>query len=268
MRLSSHVKGLLDPSELCPVCWGQLSDPELSALTLLDDCHHVFHSDCLADWIKGSRLRSRPQSQIRCPKCTHQLSPADTRRLGQGCVVVLGSAVCSIEHTITLRLSLTEFGCDVPPEVWELTGLRKLCLAKLCRLPTEIGRLAHLRTLMLPHNRLFDLPPALAQLSQLDLLDLSHNCLWSIGTTIPKLPVLRVLDLGHNRLCGLPRAVAALTRLQVLDLNHNKIQHVSGCVVELLSLVVLSLDGNPLLSSQSNTRLVTQLRSQSCAVEL
>lgn len=119
----------------------------------------------------------------------------------------------------------------LPPELFELTKLRKLGLSlnRLTSLPPEIGRLRALRELLLDRNQLTMLPPELGQLPALTRLDLSGNQL----TTLP--PEIR-------QLTALPPVLGQLTALTELNLSDNPLP------AELQALVDKDMHGRALLA--------------------
>lgn len=90
------------------------------------------------------------------------------------------------------------------------------------KLPEEIGKLRHLRSLNLQATNLQTLPYGMVNLDRLVYLDLSYNPQLNIKTVlliIPKLPSLRFLDLS-----GCPVSAAEIRELQQ-KLSRVVIQH-------------------------------------------
>ena len=115
---------------------------------------------------------------------------------------------------------------DLPPEIGNLTGLRRLYLQRnqLTELPPEIGRLINLWNLPLEDNNLTTLPPEIGNLASLTSLDLNRNSLTKLPPEIGNLTRLTELHLDENNLTELPTEMEALIAKGVVTLSGNPLK--------------------------------------------
>jgi Leucine-rich repeat (LRR) protein len=121
-------------------------------------------------------------------------------------------------------LNLNDVGLTyLPPEIWQLSKLRKLDLNinRLTAIPAEIGQLSRLRILRLNNNQLTVISQEIGQLSHLQVLGLSNNQLTVIPSEIGQLSHLQVLGLSNNQLTAIPAEIGQLLRLKELHLSNN-----------------------------------------------
>ena len=83
---------------------------------------------------------------------------------------------------------------------------------KLVLLPSELGKLRHVTTLILKNNQLseFSLPKELVTMVMLQELNLSGNKFQSIPDQILDLHQLKTLQLGKNQISEVPRDIVRL----------------------------------------------------------
>lgn len=137
---------------------------------------------------------------------------------------------CFCNETIELDLSKIgvihqPFFLSLPPEIGELTHLRKLVISNLglATLPPEIGNLTQLIYLQANHNYLSELPKEIGQLTNLRTLLLYNNRLEFLSEEIGALTQLESINVGQNRLTYLPNALENLTQLRSLGLLINNL---------------------------------------------
>ncbi|GAA5342527.1 MAG: hypothetical protein canaca05_00200 [Anaerolineaceae bacterium] len=145
---------------------------------------------------------------------------------------------------------------SIPPELGNLSNLRRLCLNDnqlSGSLPPELGSLSKLQYLDLHWNQLSgSIPPQLGSLSNLQGLSLNQNQLsGSIPAALGNLSNLQDLELHWNQLSGsIPPELGNLTNLQDLDLHWNQL---SGSIPpelgNLSNLQILYLTDNQLSGS-------------------
>jgi small GTP-binding protein len=140
----------------------------------------------------------------------------------------------------------------IPGEVFELTELETLSIGSayggrrtnVTEIPSAIGRLTRLTTLVLAKNRIQHLPPELFELRSLRQLYLAHNDLTTVPDGISSLTELRKLDLSHNRLTLIPPSISDLLHLETLDLNNNALASLPLTIGKLDRLIRLSVSRN------------------------
>jgi len=115
---------------------------------------------------------------------------------------------------------------SIPSSIGNLTNLETLILGKnsLSSLPEEIGNLTNLEELSLYYTNLTSLPSWIGKLTNLVELDLSFNKLTSLPKEIGNLKNLETLTLDDNKLTSLPIEMAKLTNLDALELGNNKLK--------------------------------------------
>ena len=153
--------------------------------------------------------------------------PSPTGNPGADCAVLL-AARDILAGDIELNWSRT-----VPVDRWQgvtvygpegrITGLDLAGLGLNGRIPTDLGRLDRLVSLLLHRNRLTGhIPPELGDLASLERLSLSYNALTGgIPLELAKLENLDKLWLKHNRLTGAVPAALGELDLSVLRLSGN-----------------------------------------------
>lgn len=116
----------------------------------------------------------------------------------------------------------------------------------LFSLPSEIGRLKGLRSIVISSTSLVMMPRSMGQLEGLQSCCLSKNSLYSIPETIGNLRNLRSLDLSENKLVEIPRSIGDLTNLTDLDLSSNSLRKVPRSLANLSKLHGLNVSQNQL----------------------
>ena len=126
------------------------------------------------------------------------------------------------------------------------TDIKQLDISGLCigAIPTEIGQLKNLTTLILQQNYLGNLPTEIGQLTNLTTLDLTYNELTSLPAEIGQLKNLATLDLTYNELTSLPAEIGQLKNLTSLDLSDNELTSLPVEIGQLKNLIELSLGSN------------------------
>ena len=156
-----------------------------------------------------------------------------------GALVADCAALLDFKHSLAGGFELN-WGGERPVERWdgvEVGGrpLRVVALnlsdyRLLGALSAALGRLSHLRTLLLGDNSFHGLiPPELGRLSRLEVLDLSNNRLTGpIPAALGNLVNLQTLDLEANGLSGdIPPELGQLPDLEEIALGDNRF---TGCV--------------------------------------
>lgn len=151
----------------------------------------------------------------------------------------------------------------LPSKLGNLTSLQSLILFsnQLTRLPSQIGELTNLWYLNLSDNQLTELPLQIGNCSSLQELDLSKNQLQTIPHQIGKLTKLKKLILSYNQLTTLPGKLSNLVNLQILNVSFNQLTRLPYSILpRFLSLKSnLNIDHNPWLDTayyrrKKNTR--------------
>ncbi|KAJ6824749.1 receptor kinase-like protein Xa21 [Iris pallida] len=184
------------------------------------------------------------------------------------------------ERVVSLRLTFLDLVGTIPPQLANLTFLRRIHLFSNNfhgPIPLELSRLSRLRRLDLSNNSLSGIiPPELGRCLALRLISMFYN---NIGGYIPgeigSLPSLYHLDLANNIITGqiptslanasslnflslsnnplsggIPPSLGKLYVLQVLDLGHNNLEgSITPSLWNLSSLDTLSLGYNKLEGS-------------------
>lgn len=153
-------------------------------------------------------------------------------------------------------------------EVLDLSPEREACLDyKLTMVPSDIGKLLNLSTLMLDTNDLLQVPAEITLLTNLERLALSNNHLSELPSGFPRLKNLHSLHLANNKfeifpeeICditslvfldfcdnlikALPKKISNLTKLETLLLFINRLNKLPDTIVKMVELRILWLGNN------------------------
>ncbi|QDL11275.1 GTPase [Brasilonema sennae CENA114] len=165
----------------------------------------------------------------------------------------------------------------LPPEIGKLTHLKKLILGKyeyddesgivdtignnLSALPPEIGQLDHLEELQVVGNRLSSLPAEIGKITNLQTLHLSSNQLSVLPAEIGKITNLQTLHLSSNQLSVLPAEIGKLTNLQTLDLSFNQLSTLPAEIGQLTNLQTFNPSSNQLSALPAEIGKLTNLQT-------
>jgi hypothetical protein len=119
---------------------------------------------------------------------------------------------------------------------------------QLSDLPSTIGQVPNLKTLILSDNRLTHMPPQLAQCPKLESLSLSGNFIRSLSPLIGDLVTLKGLNISGNQLTDLPSSMSNLS-LSSLSLGRNRFTRFPPVVLQMTSLITLDLSKNSISGS-------------------
>ncbi|WP_419935210.1 leucine-rich repeat domain-containing protein [Candidatus Palauibacter sp.] len=151
-----------------------------------------------------------------------------------------------------LRLDYNRLEGEIPPEIGELTELRRMDMDGnefKGRIPPEIGNLVNLRTLWLGGNQMSGpIPPELGKLDSLRILHLYEARFdGSIPEEFGALTELRLLRISDTRIDGpLPESLGGLKKLRSLQLYNNSLLSgpLPAALGQIDSLRILQLNDN------------------------
>lgn len=157
------------------------------------------------------------------------------------------AAVFYIQNLEYLKISDLRHTQPLPPEIGNLTRLRRLDLSglELKNLPAELGKVTELESLNISGNGLEDLPPEMAQLAKLEYLDASKNPLRAL-TAVGSLAQLKHLDISQTSLTSLPPEIGNLTKLVYLDVSQSALAQLPPEMGRLVSLAYLNVSNTGL----------------------
>jgi Leucine-rich repeat (LRR) protein len=167
----------------------------------------------------------------------------------------LDQAVADPEHVHALILSRTRLTA-LPPAIGKLVHLRSLVLnrnADLIEIPDELGHLPELTAIYLggsPRLRFAEVLRTLQQLPRLEGLGIDDNQLGAVPDELAGFPRLKRLGLSGDALTALPPSIGALINLESLDLYDNALTALPTELSQLTRLRVLYIKGNPLPPSE------------------
>ncbi len=152
---------------------------------------------------------------------------------------------------------------SLPSEIGKLTQLETLILGKvekwewvenkliptlvtnqLSTLPAELAALTDLKTLNLSGNPLAVIPDCVFQLPALESLTLVSTGLSEIPVVIGSLTNLTTLYLSSNQISEMTAVIGSLTNLKELYLYSNQISEIPACIGSLTNLTTLYLSSN------------------------
>ncbi|XP_054374631.1 leucine-rich repeat-containing protein 69 isoform X1 [Pongo abelii] len=120
---------------------------------------------------------------------------------------------------------------------------------KMTKMPSALGKLPGLKTLVLQNNLIPKVCPELCNLTQLTTLNLGNNLLEEVPEEMKYLTSLKNLHLSGNRICRFaPGACDGLQNLILLNLNNNHFTQLPQEVSRLKSLTYMSINYNQLAS--------------------
>lgn len=144
----------------------------------------------------------------------------------------------------------TDFRRWMSDHVVELSKIKKLQIPKegdkLHHLPSEIGLLVNLKSLILANNKLSSLPSAITKLSHLREIDLQCNRFNRFPKEVFHMQELTYLNINNNFLSEMPEDISNLKNLTYLLVNNNQIRTLPPRLIELSKLVELNISHNPL----------------------
>ena len=146
--------------------------------------------------------------------------------------VTVESVAQADESGRIISLDLSNKGTDMTgisilaPDIGKLTHLKVLLLGKnsFSSLPEEIGQLTSLTKLDVQYNNLSELPPAIGKLSSLEQLDCRYNQLESFPADFYYLKKLNWLQVWGNQFKTLSEDIGKLVSLKELYLMRNKLE--------------------------------------------
>jgi len=165
---------------------------------------------------------------------------------------------------------------SIPADLVKVKGLLENGILKFSgnytmkgTIPTDIGRLKSVTTIILSQNELIGrIPPNIGSLELLTTLQLGSNQLTGpIPSELSSLADLTVLELGNNLLEGtIPTEIGLLTNLVTLDLRHNLLTGLIPTqeIEQLPNLKNLFLDGNNVKGIINCTNIVNIGNFEDC----
>lgn len=155
-------------------------------------------------------------------------------------------------RVVWLDLSNKDFSSDgikvLPSVIGDLTELRTLILKdnKITSLPFELFKLKKLQKLDLASNGVDFVPASISELEELDSLDLRYNGIATLPPEIAKLSKLRYLQLWGNKLVEVERSITLLPRLAEIYLKDNRLTQLPDDFAKMKTLTYIDLQGNQL----------------------
>lgn len=115
-------------------------------------------------------------------------------------------------------------------------------------IPRSIGRVKHVKQLVVDDGTITRLPDELAELQDLQSLSINGHRphLNEFPKIICELKSLKSLDLGRNAIDNIPDEISNLTNLEILELKGNQLEHLPDVIGDLSQLTDLYLSFNPL----------------------
>lgn len=157
-----------------------------------------------------------------------------------------GVVVDNEGYVLGIQLDNNNLKGTIPSSIGILSRIKSLILRNnlLTSLPSTIGKLRRLKILNINTNELRILPNTFHELKALKFLSVSHNKLEMLPTSIGSLSSLRSLSLEKNSLKILPKEIGDLNRLTSLNLASNSLNSLPREFENLTLLTSLILDTN------------------------
>ena len=156
--------------------------------------------------------------------------------------VALWNCLCLFELRIELLDAKLTY---LPSQIGRLENLTTLIVSSnaLTALPDEVASLKKLKNLEAAFNQLTELPSGLAQLEALQVVDFSNNAISSLAP-LSELKELVSLKVGHNQLTELPLEWSELEHMHTLAAPHNQIVEAPRGIGSLQMLQAVDLSHN------------------------
>jgi Leucine-rich repeat (LRR) protein len=162
------------------------------------------------------------------------------------------------DHVTAIRLPGNGLKGEIPPEIEELPFLEELdfsladnpprfwfpSLNYIESIPSEIGKLTRLGSLLLSSNKISSLPAGIGGLVSLVRLDLSGNLIIALPAEIGDLTNLQELNLSNTGNSSIPPNIGLLRNLTYLDLGRNNLVNLPSEFAQLHNLEELSIGSN------------------------
>ncbi|KAF4083127.1 hypothetical protein AMELA_G00136380 [Ameiurus melas] len=209
-------------------------------------------------------LRIENEEWKTLPAALVQLSQIQEWQLHRTGLQKIPHFISSFQSLIVLDLSRNAI-TDIPKEIGKLIHLRELLVSynRLKCVPEELCSCASLERVELAMNwDLDELPQQFNNLKKLHHLDLSMNQFTTIPECVVNLPALEWLDMGGNRLKRLPDDIHRMEKLHTLWLQRNELEYLPDNISRMHNLDTLVLSKNklrdipPLMEGMTNLRFV------------
>jgi leucine-rich repeat protein SHOC2 len=128
------------------------------------------------------------------------------------------------------------------------------------RLPTEIGLLTDLDTLIIEENNITSIPTEIGLLTDMTEISIGYNEIVSVPTEIGLLTSMTALNLGDNYDLVIPDEIGMLTKLTHLGLEINSNTYIPTSFGYLTNLQNLYLPGNYITALPTEIGLMTSLK--------
>ncbi len=254
---------LIDYDGTFPLPSGLWSLPKLERLTLRPRANAKISPDIInMKAIKQLAIIGGLSDTVLVPNAIGKLSSLESLSLLWCRTEAQGLNLSGLNHLKYLMLKGMNME-NVPSGIGKLVALDTLIMSEntLVKLPPEIGNLAQLTHLDLASNHLNSLPPQIGALRRLRSLILQGNAIIYLPTEIGSLTDLRELNLERNQLRSLPESIGPLEKLEHLDLSSNVLTSLPNSLGGLQSLNTLVCDHNQLSTLPTSIGNLHQLMS-------
>ena len=149
-----------------------------------------------------------------------------------------------------------------PLPIEDYSGLRRFdfIMLNLSKFPSQLAPCTHLKELFLRNNHIGVIPSLVGRLLHLETLDLAHNRISEIAEEVGSLPNLKQFDLNGNHLKIIPSVIQRLVNLKDLNLSDNQIPEFSEGTNHLSHLKILRLARNRIQSIPSTISNYSHLK--------
>jgi Leucine-rich repeat (LRR) protein len=130
---------------------------------------------------------------------------------------------------------------------------------QISQIPTYMGLLTNLRTLILDYNQIRRISPVIANYTRLVLLSLQHNSLSSFCDEVSMLVSIRTVCADFNEIENVCEGFCKLSTLQVLSLEYNCLRSVPPVLLKLSGLQSLRLSSNKITKMPDDISKIVSL---------
>ncbi len=138
----------------------------------------------------------------------------------------LPTSIGNLSNLINLSLTYQGLLTSLPSAIGNLDALETLIMSDsgLTAIPVEVGSLNSIKTINLNGNELTQIPTEIGNNNTLEVLYLDYNQLTTLPSSIGNLQNLKRLNVNYNELVSVPAEINNIVTLEFINFNSNQIE--------------------------------------------